>query len=37
MGFNQLQDISYLEKLKFVVELNLENNHLSDVKFLMSI
>jgi internalin A len=36
MGFNQLQDISYLEKLKFVVELNLENNHLGDVKFLMS-
>lgn len=36
MGFNQLQDISYLEKLRFVVELNLENNHLSDVKFLMS-
>lgn len=36
LGFNQLRDISYLEKLKFVVEMNLENNHLSDVKFLMS-
>lgn len=36
LGFNQLQDISYLEKLKFVVELNLENNLISEVKFLIN-
>ena len=35
LGFNQLQEINYLEKLKFVIQLNLENNLINDIKFLM--
>lgn len=36
LGFNQLQDINFLDKLKYVVDLNLENNMIGDIKFLQA-
>jgi Leucine-rich repeat (LRR) protein len=35
-GFNQVREVTSLEKLKFVVDINLENNLLTDVRFLMT-